>query len=154
MSWDCSLKDKDTGETIHLSTPHYLCGNTYDVEGTTECWLSITYNYGPFFRRVYPEEGIRIIDGKTGREAIPLLLKIANKLDWSGEKGLTAAEARERLAEVWTNRSDEEVLTEWDRKRGDIKGTRWDFTERNALEAVIDLIHLSMAAENGVWAVE
>lgn len=81
MSYDISLKDPVTQETIELSNPHLMCGGTYVLGGTTELWLNVTYNYGRIFRRpeVLGEEGIRTIYGMTGAESIPVLQKaIAN----------------------------------------------------------------------------
>ena len=75
MSYDISLKDPVTLETIEISEPHFMRGGTYALGGTTELWLNVTYNYGPIFRRpeVLGEEGIRSIYGMTGADSIPVL---------------------------------------------------------------------------------
>lgn len=73
MGYDISLRDPVTGETLEASAPHQIRGGTYAVGGTTELWLSVTYNYAEHFYRVLGEEGIRSIYGKTGAESIPML---------------------------------------------------------------------------------
>lgn len=153
MSWDCTLTDAKTGEAINLEQPHYLCGGTYAMFGTTECWLSVTYNYSPFFRRFYPEDGLRSIDGKTGKEAIPILLKIASGLEYS-DKSLTAEEIRERMSDDCKDKTDEEVIALWEEKQADVKGTYWEATEGNALQAVLNLITMSTWAPDGVWKID
>lgn len=75
MSYDISLKDPVTKETIEVKDAHFMRGGTYALDGTKELWLNVTYNYGKIFRRpeVLGEEGIRTIYGMTGAESIPVL---------------------------------------------------------------------------------
>jgi hypothetical protein len=73
MSYDIYLKNPDTGEPLLLDLPHPLRGGTYVVGGTTEAWLSITYNYSKHYYRLWPGDGIRIIYGMTGEESLPVL---------------------------------------------------------------------------------
>ena len=82
MSYDISLKDPVTKETITIDEPHFMAGGTYQVGGTKELWLNITYNYGQFYRRddVLGPEGIRAIYGMTGAQSIPILEKAAAAL--------------------------------------------------------------------------
>ena len=56
MSYDISLKDPVTKETLTVDEPHFMTGGTYQVGGCRELWLNITYNYGPFYRR---DDGVR-----------------------------------------------------------------------------------------------
>ena len=79
MSYDISLKDPVTKETLRVDEPHFMTGGTYQVGGTHELWLNITYNYGQFYRRddVFGAEGIRAIYGMTGADSIPVLEKAA-----------------------------------------------------------------------------
>jgi len=76
MSYDVSLLDPVTKETIELENVHDIRGGTYCLGGTREAWLSITYNYGDIYRRVFGEKGIRTIYGMTGAESIPVLKKV------------------------------------------------------------------------------
>lgn len=81
MSYDISLRDPVTKETIEVENAHFMHGGTYALGGTKELWLNVTYNYGSIFRRpeVLGEEGIRTIYGMTGAESVPVLQKaIAN----------------------------------------------------------------------------
>lgn len=82
MSYDISLKDPVTGETLETETPHQIRGGTYCMGGTTECWLNITYNYAKHFYRedVLGEKGIRTIYGMSGAESIPVLKKAIEAL--------------------------------------------------------------------------
>ena len=80
MSYDISLVDPVTKETLEVEAPHHLRGGNYVFGGTTEAWLNITYNYGPHFRRVLGEKGIRTIYGMTGAESIPVLKNAMDQL--------------------------------------------------------------------------
>lgn len=77
MSWDISLVDRLTGETLCIDSPHFMGGGTRMVGGTRELWLNITYNYSKFYRRedVFGKEGIRSLYGKTGLGSISILEK-------------------------------------------------------------------------------
>ena len=49
-------------------------GGTYEIGGTTDASLNVTYNYAKFFRDTIDEdEGIRWIVNKTGEECISKL---------------------------------------------------------------------------------
>jgi len=73
MSYSIVLSDPVTGEALHAKTPHTMRGGMYVQNGTTELYLTITYNYGKFYYEVYPEEGIRSIYGKSGADSISYL---------------------------------------------------------------------------------
>jgi hypothetical protein len=87
MSYDISLTDPITKETIQFDSPHELKGGIYALGGTTEAWLNITYNYSLHFYRTMGDKGIRAIYGLTGAEAIPLLKQAIGQLkdDVSGD---------------------------------------------------------------------
>jgi len=82
MSYDISLCDPVTHETIEVDDMHFVAGGTRSIGGTKELWLNITYNYGKHFRRddVLGGKGIRSIYGKTGAESIPMLEKAISAL--------------------------------------------------------------------------
>nr|DAZ42712.1 MAG TPA: hypothetical protein [Caudoviricetes sp.] len=82
MSYDISLCDPVTHETLEVDDMHFVAGGTRSIGGTTELWLNITYNYGNYFRRddVLGRKGIRSIYGKTGAESIPMLEKAISAL--------------------------------------------------------------------------
>lgn len=81
MSYDISLIDSVTKQTIELDEPHQMKGGTYCVGGTDLAELNITYNYSNHFRKVFGEKGIREIYGKSGAESIPLIKKAVSNLD-------------------------------------------------------------------------
>jgi hypothetical protein len=81
MSYDIYLVDPVTREVLQIKEPHMMQGGVYQLGGTTEMWLNITYNYGRFYyqENVLGEKGVRTIYGMTGAESIPVLEKaIAN----------------------------------------------------------------------------
>jgi hypothetical protein len=81
VSYDISLLDPATKQTIMLDSPHYMRGGTYAIGGTYLAELNVTYNYGPHFRAVLDEtKGIRVLYGMTGAESIPLLQQAIDKL--------------------------------------------------------------------------
>lgn len=80
MSYDISLHDPVTKQTIMLDAPHDMRGGTYAVGGTQEAWLNITYNYAQHYYHSFGEMGIRTIYGMTGAESIPVLKAAIEKL--------------------------------------------------------------------------
>ncbi len=82
MSYDISLCDPVTHETLKADSAHFISGGMRAIGGTTELWLNITWNYADFYYRkdVFGENGIRSIYGKTGAESIPMLEKAISAL--------------------------------------------------------------------------
>lgn len=77
MSYDITLNDPITKEPIQIKDAHFMQGGTYQLGGTHELWLNVTWNYSKFYYRedVFGEKGIRAIYGKTGLESMPILAK-------------------------------------------------------------------------------
>lgn len=81
MSYDINLLDPITKEVIEINDTHFIRGGTYQMGGSTELSLNITYNYSEFLHRVLQpsttpseyETGIRSLYGMTALEAIPIL---------------------------------------------------------------------------------
>jgi len=81
VSYDISLLDPVTKETITISEPHFMRGGTYCANGSNELWLNITYNYSNHYYKVMcKEKGIRVLYGLTGLESIPILNKAISQL--------------------------------------------------------------------------
>jgi len=80
MSYDLRLKDSVSGQTLVLDFIHQIIGGTYALGGTSECSLNITYNYSSHFVRVFGNDGIRTLYGKSGAESIPILKKAIDEL--------------------------------------------------------------------------
>jgi hypothetical protein len=55
-------------------------GGTYALGGITELWLNVTFNYSKHYHKLFGEEGIRELYGKTGAESIPILREGISKL--------------------------------------------------------------------------
>ena len=105
MSYDISLRDPVSGETLLMDNPHFMTGGTYAIGGTREFWINITYNYGHYYceatdgdprfaheevsayyadgtqGQVETEYGIRGIYGKTGAESIPMLKDMIARIE-------------------------------------------------------------------------
>lgn len=74
MSYDIHIVDRDTKQEIEIDTPIDLRGGTFAAGGTQKLWLNITYNYAPFFRKVFAEHGdggIHCIEGQKVSDTIP-----------------------------------------------------------------------------------
>lgn len=107
MSYDINLIDPITKEVIEINDAHFLRGGTYQMGGSKELTLNITYNYSKIFHRVIqpkntPSEyktGIRSLYGITALEAIPILeAAISNLKDDADEDYWKATEGNAKRA--------------------------------------------------------
>lgn len=107
MSYTIIMIQPDTQEIILLDAPHQMKGGTFVVGGTSEAWLDVTYNYSKFYKKAFDnEKGIKIIEGLSGAESIPILkTAIANLGDvkptkdyWEGNEGNAKIPLRQLLA--------------------------------------------------------
>ena len=81
MSYDIDLVDPITKQVIEIADAHFMRGGTYQLGGSTELSLNMTYNYAGILHRVLqpkstPSEfksGIRSLYGLTALEATPIL---------------------------------------------------------------------------------
>lgn len=106
MSYDITLKDPITKETLELPVEHIMIGGTYKAKydehtntfspmPTSEAWLNITYNYADYyyeatendkrFEIIYEGKvengGIRGLYGKTGAESISMLKDMIKRIE-------------------------------------------------------------------------
>ena len=79
MSYDIHINDSE-GRRMSSVRTHRISGGTYAMNGTTELWLNITYNYAPHFYRLMGEDGIRSIYGKRVADTLPGLRAAADQL--------------------------------------------------------------------------
>ena len=105
MSYDIELKDPITKETIEFDEPHQMKGGTYQIGGTHEAWLNITWNYSEYYYEAtendprffgkLPDDdendeprnlGIRGIYGKTGAESLKMLADMIYRIDCKYKK--------------------------------------------------------------------
>ena len=137
MSYDISLNDPVTGETIELEDEHFIRGGTYAIGGTRELWLNVTYNYaqwyyrpGVFAKTKKESKGIRTIYGMTGVESIPVLKKAISKLE-----------------------SMDEDISDDKRQKCEAHGATgyWMPTRENAIKPLYQLLAMAQMRPDGVW---
>lgn len=137
MSYDISLKDPATNETLCATFNHEMAGGTYAIGGTNELWLNITYNYarwyyhaGVFAATKEESKGIRTIYGKSGAESIPIL--------------------RSAIA---TLQALEEDISEQDRLACISVGADgyWMPTKENAIRPLYQLLSMAQLRPDGIW---
>ncbi len=135
MSYDISLVDPVSRETLALDIPHHMRGGTYAVGGTSLAELNVTYNYAPQFTRVFealtvahdgaPDwlkaqadgvQGIRTIYGMTGAQSLPVLERAISQLG------------------------------------DDVDPDYWKATDGNAKRALLQLKALAAMRPDGVWS--
>ena len=78
MSYDIEIVDPVTEEVLHTpdESSHYIRGGTYAVNGTSEMWINITYNYSSIISKAFNNElGIKYLENKSASDAIPILTK-------------------------------------------------------------------------------
>lgn len=137
MSYDITLKNPVTKETILLESNHFMTGGTYALGGTKEAWLNITYNYAHWYYmdNVFPiieggKRGIRPIYGMSGAESIPVL-KNAIKVLRSFEFDISAEERKEY---------EEQGTTGY-----------WMPTKENAIKPLYQLLSFAQMRPDGIW---
>ena len=151
MSYDITLNDPVTGQTLVTDEPHFMYGGTYAVGGTAELWLNITYNYANYYYEVTDNDprfahdeiscyysdgthgpvetqyGIRGIYGKTGAESIPLLNDMISRIK---EKYMRDGR--------------------WIKEQGP-NGDYWTATAANAIKPLYKLLAMAQMRPDGVW---
>ena len=175
MSYDISLCDPVSGETLELDNPHGMRGGTYQIGGTSECWINITYNYASYYYQATEGDirfrgengtnrGIRGIYGKTGAESIPMLndmicrIKEAYTKDgaWIGnwrkktryfdENGKEVEPVEAIVHKIEVTKEEKDVFVS--------EGPNDDYWEPTAANAIKPLYQLKALAEmrpDGVW---
>lgn len=143
MSYDISLVDPVTKETLELDSPHFMRGGTYAIGGTTEACLNITYNYSRWYYMdgVFPDrgghedfsnglQGIRSLYGLSGAESVPILQKAIAVL------------------EAMTDDLNEQERREYEAQGA---GGYWMPTRANAIKPLYQLLALARMRPDGVW---
>ena len=132
MSYDISLVDPVTKETLIMDSPHQMRGGTYAIGGTDEMWLSVTYNYGRWYRKDYAfgKNGIRSINGLSGAESISVLKNAIAGLE----------ESKEELPEEEINQCLEQGVSGY-----------WMPTRENAIRPLYQLLAMAQMRPDGVW---
>lgn len=137
MSYDISLCDPITGETLETESTHMMTGGTYAIGGTRELWLNVTYNYarwyyepGVFAPTEKESKGIRTIYGLTGAESIPVLKNAISAL-----KSMNTDISEEERKEY-----ENQEATGY-----------WMPTKENAIRALCQLLAIAQMRPDGVW---
>lgn len=132
MSYDISLVDPVTKETLTMDAPHQMRGGTYAIGGTDEMWVNITYNYARWYYKDYAfgENGIRSIYGLSGAESIPVLKKAIAGLESTIEE----------LPEEEMQKYIEQGVTGY-----------WVATRENAIRPLYQLLAMAQMRPDGVW---
>lgn len=132
MSYDISLIDPVTKEILVTDAPHQMRGGTYAIGGTDEMWLSVTYNYGRWYRKDYAfgKNGIRSINGLSGAESISVLKNAIAGLE----------ESKEELPEEEVNQCLEQGISGY-----------WMPTRENAIRPLYQLLAMAQMRPDGVW---
>lgn len=135
MSWDITLNNPVTNETINFDTPHQMHGGTYIVGGTTEAWLNITYNYSRWYYRTEvfgKRNGIKVINNMSAADSISIIEKAI-----SGLKSTT------------------EDFTDKERKEMEDNGVvgYWLPTKENAIKPLYQLLAMAKMRPDGIWKV-
>lgn len=132
MSYDISLVDPVTRETLTMDATHQMRGGTYAIEGTDEMWVNITYNYARWYYKDYAfgEKGIRSIYGLSGAESIPVLKKAIAGLESTDEE----------LPEEEMQKYIEQGVTGY-----------WVATRENAIRPLYQLLAMAQMRPDGVW---
>lgn len=148
MSYDIRLVDPVTKEPLHTKVNHDMRGGMYDMGGTTELWLNITWNYAHYYYEstdgdprfahdeisayyadgttgpVKTEYGIRGIYGKTGAESIPMLKDLIERIEsnYKDENGEWKSARRKRRV-VYDEDGNQTKMDVFEAVRDNIKYT-------------------------------
>ena len=180
MSYDITLNDRVTGETLHVNSPHFMTGGTYAVGGTTELWLNITYNYAHYYYEAtdgdqrfarwnnQTEEysyGIRGIYDKTGAESIQMLkdmiARIEERYKKDGEWISTKRTKAKYFDEHGTEQDDPYKLIisgrPYTKQEYEVEVNEgpdenyWEPTAGNAIKPLYQLLAFAEMRPDGVW---
>ena len=82
MSYDISIYNPNPdGDPIFSPIKHDIRGGTYVLGGTNHLEYNITFNYSNHFQKAFQhEDGIKILDGMSCMEAIPLIVEAMHRL--------------------------------------------------------------------------
>jgi hypothetical protein len=80
VGYDIEIVSKKARRTLWKRDKHHFRGGTYQVGGSNQAHISISYNYAKFFVSVLGENGIRTLYGMSSKESIPLLTQCIDRL--------------------------------------------------------------------------
>lgn len=132
MSYFVALVDPVSRESLCFESVHYMRGANYVIGGSDQAELSITYNYGRWYRKDYAfgKNGIRSINGLSGAESISVLKNAIAGLE----------ESKEELPEEEVNQCLEQGVSGY-----------WMPTRENAIRPLYQLLAMAQMRPDGVW---
>lgn len=145
MSYDIYIYEDLIGNKVIKTDLHHLQGGTYRVGGSDEAHLNITYNYSPFYYRIFGELGIRWIYGKKVIDTLPGLLKGIQELQKECETFDTSTIPKRFVNPDEGVKGKEAIYEEWDPEY------YWCPTPKNAMKALQQLVALAALALEGYW---
>lgn len=181
MSWDFTLKDPVTKETLDLPIKHLMTGGTYraDYNEKTgeftpakiqEAWLNVTYNYSKYYYEAlkdtkYSKDGIRCLDGMSAVDSIDILTTIINNIEKnykvddefiSTQKERWFKDEYGLPYEQFTPRYLQIQSEPYKKKVTVYEGNTdnyWEDTAANALRPLYQLLTMAKLRPDGVWEV-
>lgn len=181
MSYDFTLKNKKTGETLTMPIKYNLYGGTYEIGGTNKCWLNITYNYSKYYyeasendNRFRLQDGsngaLNALEGISGLDSIPLLNDLINRIR---TKYMVDGEwlKHDEIKKVPFDKKSGEEIINWQNNNIDkLKDVNWvnvstfidegetdnywKATAKNAVTALEGLLFLAKQRPDGVWRID
>lgn len=177
MSYDISLINKNTNETLTMSCPQFISGGTVRAEidpisgklvpaKQIETDVNITYNYSKYYYDIY-EKGIREIYGKTANESLNILIKmiksIRKKYQVNGE-WIISDRVKKEFYDLNGNKLDitdllgkdiqyTEKEIKYQVSEGDTSNY-WEATAANAIIPLTNMIHMAVEYiddDNAIW---
>ena len=156
MGYSINIVNKHTKRTVSIGDSCFSdidissfddYGSTICIDGTDSLSTNITYNYAPFFEKVFGEKGIRSIYGISFSEAVHKL-QYAEQIFSSVDKTDTEWVIKYKEPTEEEKARFERILhCKWERPSG-----YWECTVDNCLKAVRHLLFLSKIMEKLVTA--
>lgn len=140
MSYDIYIVDVE-GNTITSDEKHNVSGGTYELGGSNELWLNITYNYSEYFYRYFGKDGIRSLYGKSVADTMS---DIARAIVFMREEAVTFVPP-ETKEELDINNPSKFKIVKFD------PDNYWSKTPMNAAKALKNLLDIGAMAPEGFW---
>jgi hypothetical protein len=147
MGYSIDIVNKHTKRTVRIGDSCFNeidissfddYGSTICIDGTDTLSTNITYNYAPFFEKVFGENGIRSIYGISFNEAVRKLQHAEQIFSSADKTDIKWVLKYEEPTEDEKKRIEQILHCKWERPSG-----YWECTVDNCLKAVRHLLFLS-----------
>ena len=151
MGYSIDIVNKHTKRTVRISDSCFNdidissfddYGSTICIDGTDRLSTNITYNYAPFFKKAFGENGIRSIYGISFNEAVHKLQHAERIFSSADEHDIKWVIEYEDPTEQEKKQFEQILQCKWERPSG-----YWECTVDNCLKAVRHLLFLSEIME-------